>query len=82
MAFLSGDRLTAARVGHIQPVTYGPAICDSALTRTTTTAADISGCSITFTTETDFAVVVMQGVFDSAVGTASATTSCSRSWAR
>lgn len=69
MAFLSGDRLTAARVGHIQPVTYGPAICDSALTRTDTTYADISGCSITFTTETDFAVVVMTGVFDAAVGT-------------
>jgi len=74
MAFLSGDRLTAARVNHIQPVTYGPAICDASLTRTVTTYADISGCSITFTTETDLAVVVAHAVFDCAVGTTSTTT--------
>lgn len=74
MAFLSGDRLTASRLDAIQPVTYGPAICDASLTRTVTTYADISGCSITFTTLTDLAIVVMTGVFDCAVGTSSATT--------
>jgi hypothetical protein len=74
MAFLSGDRLVASRLNHIQPVTYGPAVCDSPLTKTTTAYEDISGCSITFDTETDGAVVVMTGVFDSAVGTLSTTT--------
>jgi hypothetical protein len=74
MAFLSGDRMTATRQNHIQPVTYGPAVETSTLTRTTTTYADIEGCSITFTTETDLAVVVMYGVFDCAVGTSSAST--------
>jgi hypothetical protein len=68
MAFLSGDRLVASRLNHIQPVTYGPAVCDSVLTTTSTTYANISGCSITFDTETDGAVVVMTGVFDAAVG--------------
>jgi hypothetical protein len=74
MAFLSGDRLVASRLNHIQPVTYGPAVCDVALTRTTATYADVSGCEITFDTETDGATVVMTGVFDAAVGTASAGT--------
>jgi len=73
MAFLSGDRLTSDRMNNIQPVPYS-AQCDSALTKTTTTYEDISGCSITFTTLTDFAIYVVDAEFDCAVGTSSSTT--------
>lgn len=72
MAFLSGDRLTSARLSNIQPVTYF-AQCDLALTRTDTTYADISGATITFDTATDNAKVAVDAEFDCAVGTAIAT---------
>lgn len=73
MAFLSGDRLTSARLNNIQPVTYF-AQCDSALTNvTTTTYQDISGATITFDTVTDNAKVVVDAEFDMAVATINAT---------
>lgn len=67
MAFLSGDRITSARLSNIQPVTYF-AQCDSALTTTITTYQDISGATITFDTVTDNAKVVVDAEFDCAVG--------------
>jgi hypothetical protein len=73
MAFLSGDRLTSARLSNIQPVTYF-AQCDATLTRTDTTYADISGATITFNTATNNAKVVVDAEFDCAVGTLSTTT--------
>lgn len=63
MTFLAGDRLTAARVNRLQPKNY-IAACSSALTATTSTYADITGASITLTTETDNATYVARGVFD------------------
>ncbi|MFC4609716.1 hypothetical protein ACFO9E_18125 [Streptomyces maoxianensis] len=73
MPFLSGDRLTSARMNAIQPVPYHE-IADALLTKTTTTYEDISGCSVTFDTTTDFAIYVVEAGFDCAVGTSSAGT--------
>lgn len=50
MAFLSGERITAARLNRLKPTIY-TATGDTNL-NLTTTPADISGASVTFTTET------------------------------
>ncbi len=63
MTFLAGERITAARINRLQPKTY-VAACSSALTATTSTYADITGASITLTTETDNATYTAHAVFD------------------
>lgn len=63
MSFLAGEIITAQRLNRIQPVPYEEA-CTAALTATTSTYADITGCSITLTTNTDNAIYVARAVFD------------------
>ncbi len=63
MAFLSGERITATRINRLQPKVYSAA-CSAALTATTSTYADITGASVTLTTDTDNAVYMATAVFD------------------
>jgi hypothetical protein len=73
MAFLSGERITAARLNRLAPVTY-EALASGSLTRTTTTYADVPDATVTFTTVAANAVIVVDAEFDCAVGTTSTTT--------
>lgn len=73
MSFLSGERITAARLNRLAPVTY-EAIESGILTRTTTTYADIPDATVTFSTVAANAVIVVDAEFDCAVGTLSAGT--------
>lgn len=73
MAFLAGEKITAARLNRLRPSTYF-AQATSSLTRTDTTYADITGATVTFSTTAANAEYTVIGVFDCAVGTASSTT--------
>lgn len=73
MAFLAGERITAARLNRLRPSSYF-AQASSSLTRTDTTYADIPGATVTFTTVAASAEYTVTGVFDCAVGTVSAST--------
>ncbi len=74
MPILAGQIVTAGQLNRLRPVVYF-AQESSTLTRTTTTAAaDIPGATVTFSTEAANAVYRVDASFDSAVGTASATT--------
>lgn len=73
MAILAGQIVTAGQLNRLRPTAYF-AQESSTLTRTVTTAADIPGATITFNTEVANAVYKVDATFDSAVGTASATT--------
>ena len=68
MAFASGQKITAARLNRLQPVTY-EASASSSLTLTTT-LTDVTGASITLTTLTDGALYIAEAVFDMNVATA------------
>ena len=73
MAFLAGEMLTAGRLNRLRGQPYF-AQASSALTKTDTTFADITGASITFTTAAANAEYTVDAVFDCAVGTTSAST--------
>lgn len=73
MAFLSGERITAARLNRLGAVTY-EAVASASLTRTTTTYADVPDATVTFSTVAANAVIVVDAEFDCAVGGISATT--------
>lgn len=73
MAFLAGERITAARLNRLRSQDYW-ALCTSALTRTDTTYADITGATVTFTTEAVNAEYNVVATYDCAVGTSSAST--------
>lgn len=66
MAFLSGERLSAARLNRIQPTTYYAQA--STFLALSTTYADVPGATVTFSTIADFATIVVDAEFDSAVG--------------
>lgn len=72
MGFLAGETITAGKLNRIQPATYEEA-CTAALTVTTATYADITGCSITLTTQADNATYMAEAVFDSNVTVVSGT---------
>lgn len=62
MPFAAGEIVTAARLNRLQPVT-AEAIATADVTLTGT-EADVTGASITFTTQTNNAVYVAIGTFD------------------
>jgi hypothetical protein len=73
MGFLAGETLTAGKLNRIQPTPYEEA-CTASLTVTTATYADITGASITLTTQADNAIYMAEAVFDCNV-TGTSTTS-------
>ncbi|MFF4834113.1 hypothetical protein [Streptomyces sp. NPDC001315] len=62
MAFLAGERVTAARLNRLQPKTYRAAA--TGLLNGPQTAADVPGATVTFTTEAANAVYVVDAWFD------------------
>lgn len=72
MTILAGQKITADQLDRMQPTSY-IAACSSALSVTTTTYADIVGCSITLATKGANATYVVTGIFDCSVTTTSAT---------
>lgn len=71
MAFLAGERITAARINRLQPTPYSAT--GSGNLALSTSEADVTGASITLTTETDGAYYVCHATF--AFDITSATTS-------
>ena len=70
MPILSGQKLEASTLNHLQPQVY-ESVATVALTRTdTTTYADITDATVTFSTETANAIAVVDAEFDCAVGNA------------
>jgi hypothetical protein len=61
MSFAAGETVTAAKLNRLQPKTYEEPATGSVAAATT---ADIPGCSITLTTETDGAVFIATGNVD------------------
>lgn len=72
MGFLAGETITAGKLNRIQPTPYEEP-CTAALTVTTATYADITGCSITLTTAAANAVYMAEAVFDANVTVVSGT---------
>lgn len=72
MAIQAGETVTAAKLNHLKPTPYRAA-ATSTLTGPQTNA-DVPGATVTFDTETDNAVYVVEAVFDyrnNATGTSS-----------
>lgn len=67
MPILSGQKLEASTLNHLQPQVY-EAVESGVLTTTSTTYQDIPDATVTFSTETDDAVIVVDAEFDCAVG--------------
>lgn len=61
MAFLAGERITAARLNRLKPAVYSAT--GSSNLALTTTDTDISGATVTFTTDTDGATYSVIAVF-------------------
>jgi hypothetical protein len=62
VAFLAGERVTAARLNRLQPTSYY-ATASSALSGPQT-LADVPGCTQTFSVDTAGAIYVVHAVFD------------------
>lgn len=76
MTILSGSVVSATMLNRLQPVTYA-AVCSASLVGPQTDA-DITGASITLTTETDLAIVMIDAAvsFNWSANTAVATVEC------
>lgn len=70
MPFASGQRISAARLNRLQPVTY-EAVASGTLTLNTS-LADVPGAFITLTTLTVGAIYIAEGSFDINIATAAA----------
>lgn len=77
MGFLAGDLLTAQRINRLRPTPYFKA-ATSTLGASSGSNADVPGATITFTTETDLAVVECWWVVDNDLSGATTTTASSR----
>lgn len=72
MAFSAGQTLTAAQLNRVQPTTYiGVASVDLTLS---TTETDVTGATVTFSTQAANAVFVVTGSFDFYASIVSGTT--------